>query len=45
MKTELTSPIYLVKLLFWIIDYAKIELSTENALFVFANLGSIFGET
>ena len=40
-----TSSIYHIKLVFRIIYYAKIEFSTENVFFVFANLGNIFGET
>jgi len=44
-EKELTSPIYLVKLLVWVIHYAKIEFSTKNVFFVFPYLEQIFGET
>jgi len=38
------SSIYLVKLLFRVITYAKIEFRAEKALHISANLGNIFGE-
>ena len=40
-----TSAMYLIKLLLWVINYVKVEFSTNNEFFVFANLGNIFGET
>jgi len=40
-----TNPIYHVKLLDWVIYYAKVDFSTENVFLDFATLRSIFGET
>lgn len=45
IKKEPTSPIYHIKLLLWVISYAKFEFSAYNAFSVFANLGNTFGET
>lgn len=45
VKKGSTNPIYDMKLLFWIINYAEIEFRTENAISVFSYLRKIFGET